>query len=185
MRLLRSPWTLVATLFIAMTCVICFGPAAGNSVAANSSEFLTDRESTAEDSDSFDEDDKRDDSFESLERTAEEDDGDMEDLDSSEFEDVELHQMEIEANIAHLEMVNRLAEIASNEVAMASYAIMHLEETVDSEEAGIALLKEMIASDQVSPPVKNLLKMKLAELYSWSDQEEAAIDTFKSMLMSR
>jgi hypothetical protein len=100
-------------------------------------------------------------------------------------EEIEFHQMEIESNIARLEMINRLAEIAKDNVAMASYAIMHLEDSMESEEAGIQILKEMIASDQVSHPVRNLLKMKLAELYSWSDQESAAIDTFKSMLMSK
>lgn len=47
-----------------------------------------------------------------------------------------------------------------------------------SEEEWLQILQELIASDQVSDPVRNRLKMKLPEIYSWSDRESAAIDTF-------
>lgn len=104
--------------------------------------------------------------------------------DEPEFEEQEFERMVLESNIAHLEVINRMAEIAQDDLATASYAIMQMEELFEDEQEAIGFLKEMLDSDRVSRPVKNLLKMKLAEIYSWSDQRDAALSVFKSMLMS-
>lgn len=148
--------------------------------------------------DEFDDMDDMDDEFDDMDDMDEFDDDDNFDQedefddedgfdDEEEFEgdDMEMERMEIESNIGRLETINRLAEIAEDDTKMASYAIMHLEEFVDGEEMATEVLKEMIESDSVSRPVKNLLKMKLAEMYSWQDRHDDALEIFKSMIQSR
>jgi len=181
----RSPWILTATLTFVFMSIVGLNFIISDNVAANPSIASINQETTPDDLDPPAEDIGRDDGFDSEDSSIEEEEyneGDMETFEEDELGELELHQMEIETNIARLEMITRLAEIAKDDVAMASYAIMHMEESMESEEAGILMLKKLIASDEVSHPVKNLLKMKLAELYSWSNQEDAAIDMFKSMM---
>ncbi len=198
MRLHKSPWTVFATLTIVFACVVSLSLATGDKAEANPAESFASQDRAEDRFDQPDDSEGRENDFEDDDGRFSDDEFDERDMDEREMDDFdedsfghdemvefEFHQMEIESNIGRLEMINRLAEIAKDDVSMASYAIMHLEESTQSEEAGIQMLKELIASDDVSHPVKNLLKMKLAELYSWSDQEDAAIDMFKSMMMSK
>ena len=100
-----------------------------------------------------------------------------------EMYEVEFERMHVEANIGRIEMVNRLAEIAKDKTAMASYAIMQMEEVVEEEQL-VQTLQELIESDQVAPAIKNLLRMKLAEAYNWQDQPDEALKQFKLMIMN-
>lgn len=111
--------------------------------------------------------------------------GEDQDDDDWSDEEFEMDRMEIESNIGRLETISRLAEIAQDDTKMASYAIMHLSEFMEDEEEAIQLLKDLIDSEKVSRTAKNLLKMKLAEVYSMDDRREEALEVFKSMLMSR
>ena len=107
-----------------------------------------------------------------------EDDDDFED----EMHHLEMEQIELESNLGQIEVIKRVAEIAKDDVATAGYALMMLEELMEDEAEGIGMLKEMIASSDVSKPVKNLLRMKLVEVYSSSDQSDEAIKVLKSLI---
>lgn len=121
----------------------------------------------------------------------EEDFEDREDDEDREREEREMHfaQMEVEQNLGRLELANLLGEIAKDDVATASYAIMQIEETMEEnfedEEQAFEFLQEMIGSDSVSKPVKNLLRMKLAEAYRWFDQPEKAMEVYKTLLQNK
>ena len=114
-----------------------------------------------------------------------EEDEDYEDDPDRLMHEVEMARNELEHNIGRLEVVTRLAEIAKDDTAMASYALMHFEEFAGEDERAIEVLEELIESDSVSQPVKNLLKMKLAEVYMWHDREEDSLNVFKSLILKK
>ena len=91
--------------------------------------------------------------------------------------------LEFEENMARLEIISRLAEVAENETKTAGYALMQLEQFVDDEGEAIDILNELIDSDKVSPAVKNLLKMKLVEILEWDDRREEAVEVLMSMIV--
>ena len=90
---------------------------------------------------------------------------------------------EFEVNMARLEIIGRLAEVAENPTMTASYALMQLEQFIEDEDEAIDFLTELIESDRVSPPVRNLLKMKLVEVLGWADEREEAIEVLISMVV--
>ena len=90
---------------------------------------------------------------------------------------------EFEVNMARLEIIGRLAEVAENPTMTAGYALMQLEQFVEDEEEAVDVLIELIESDRVSPPVRNLLKMKLVEVLGWADEREEAIEVLMSMVV--
>lgn len=112
-----------------------------------------------------------------------EEDWEDEDEEEDELEEMEMERLHVEMNIARLELIERLGSIADNQIAAASYAIMQLEEVNDDEQRTIELLEEMIEETR-SPGVQNLLRMKLAEVYTWSDQQEKSIETLKKIILS-
>ena len=91
--------------------------------------------------------------------------------------------LEFEENMARLEIISRLAEVAENKTKTAGYALMQLEQFVDDEGEAIDILNELIDSDKVSPAVKNLLKMKLVEILEWDDRREEAVEVLMSMIV--
>ena len=93
--------------------------------------------------------------------------------------------LEFEENMARLEIINRLAEVAENKTKTAGYALMQLEQFVDDEGEAIDILNELIDSDKVSPAVKNLLKMKLVEILEWDDRHEEAVEVLMSMIVEQ
>ncbi len=108
--------------------------------------------------------------------------------------------LEFEENMARLEIISRLAEVAENKTKTAGYALMQLEQFVDDEGATgrelkdkldrpkaevIDKLNELIDSDKVSPAVKNLLKMKLVEILEWDDRREEAVEVLMSMIVEQ
>ena len=192
MQFTKSITTLVASLMVLLLYVLSINsvsskPAsADNELAAiqegnfNPIEGEQEEEEGDEIDDDFDEGDE--DEFDEGDEFGEEDeewyDGE------SEYDHLEFRRMEVEANVGRVELMKRLAEIAKDDVTMASYAIMNMEELIGSEdEKAIATIKELIASSNVAKPVKNLLKMKLAEMYSYSDQEDKAMEVLKSMII--
>lgn len=114
-----------------------------------------------------------------------------EDDENEEGEEREMHiaQMEIENKLGRLELANRLGEVAKDDIATASYAIMQMEEIMeeifDDEEQAVEFLQKMIRSDSVSKPVKNLLRMKLADAYKWLDQPEKSLEVYESLLQNK
>ncbi len=96
-----------------------------------------------------------------------------------------MERRQIELSLGRLEVVNRLSEIAADEVQTAAYAIMHLQEFVEDEEEVIEMLEEVIASDGVDLRVRDLAKMKLVEVYAYADQFEMSKKTLKSMILNK
>jgi hypothetical protein len=88
---------------------------------------------------------------------------------------------EIEATLGQLEVIRQLAEIAENDTATAAYALMQMEEVIDDEEEAIEVLNHLLDSN-TTKSVKNLIKMKLAEIYLWSDQREEATELLMSLI---
>ncbi|MGY8747199.1 MAG: hypothetical protein ACKVHR_03940 [Pirellulales bacterium] len=88
---------------------------------------------------------------------------------------------EIEATLGQLEVIRQLAEIAENDTATAAYAMMQMEEVIDDEEEAIEVLNHLLDSN-TTKSVKNLIKMKLAEIYLWSDQREEATELLMSLI---
>lgn len=141
--------------------------------------------------DPVDGDEEKDEPQEEEEQEMEEEEDFEDEEKDRERKEREMHfaQMEIEHKLGRLELTNRLGEIAKNDIATASYAIMQLEETMEEnfedEEQAFEFLKEMIGSDSVSKPVKNLLRMKLAEAYRWFDQPKKAMEVYKTLLQNK
>ena len=199
----KSILTLITSLFVVVLFVVAINLTNNSRVTASSPTAFTAAsqdslgkfnpiEETEKDEEEAEEEEGKRDEEDEDEGEWDEEEGDDEDEheegdeeEEFEFEEMELERMEIESNIGRLETINRLAEIAKDDTAMASYAIMHLEEYVEDEDEAIDMLEELIESDKVAKPVKNLLKMKLAEVYSWQDRNESALKIFKSMLMSK
>lgn len=114
----------------------------------------------------------------------EEEDDDEHDDDEHEDEDEghrENEHGEIEATLGQLEVIRQLAEIAENDTATAAYALMQMEEVIDDEEEAIEVLNHLLDSN-TTKSVKNLIKMKLAEIYLWSDQREEATELLMSLI---
>ena len=193
MRFKNSLFTLIVTLVVVFIFVVGINLMSSNHVVANGSNLPTPNQESFdpirgdnESEERFDEEQDEDDEDEDDEEDEydEEDDEDEEgDEEFGEFEELEFQRMELELGLVHIEKIKRLAEIAESDVGTASYAIIQLEESLEDEEDAEQLLKEMIASPKCSKPVKNLLKMKLAELYSWSDRPELAREVYKSMIL--
>ena len=97
------------------------------------------------------------------------------------YEDRENEHGEIETTLGRLEVIRQLAEIAENETATAAYALMQMEEIVDDEEEAIEVLNHLLDTDPAKP-IKNLIRMKLAELHIWSDQTEEATEVLAELI---
>ena len=79
------------------------------------------------------------------------------------------------------ELIHRMKEIAANQDLMASFAIMHVTEFMEPEEV-VAVLEDLRDDAEVPGTIRNLVKMKLDEVYSWSDESEKALDVLKSIV---
>ena len=103
------------------------------------------------------------------------------DWEEERHEEERYHELrEFETNMARLEIIGRLAEVAENPTMTASYALMQLERFAEDDEEAADVLSELIESDRVSPPVRNLLKMKLVEVLA--DERDEAIEVLMSMV---
>ena len=118
----------------------------------------------------------------------EEDDWEDEDQDRDfderievEYRELEFERAGVESNIGRLELITRLSDIASNDAAMAAYAIMHISEFLEPEDA-VELLESIQGDENVSEAKRNLVKMKLAEIYDELGQIEKVKEVLKSML---
>ena len=178
MQVKHSVPTLVTTFLLILLFVVGLNLTNGKPLSAgdqNGLAFNPVQEQEEEEEEELEDEDEED---------GEEEDEDHEDDDD--FEDemhhLEMEQIELESNLGQIEVIKRVAEIAKDDVATAGYALMMLEELMEDEEEGIGMLKEMIASSDVSKPVKNLLRMKLVEVYSSSDQSDEAIKVLKSLI---
>ena len=134
--------------------------------------------------DEMDEDDEGDDEHD-------DDEGDDEDSDVdiwSEFEtevaELKMERAGVETNIGRLEVIARLADIAKDELATASYAIMHIGEFMEPDEA-IEMLEALNQASDVSRDIKNLVRMKLAEVYAWQGHTSDAKAILESMIRSK
>ena len=177
MQVKHSVPTLVTTFLLILLFVVGPNLTNGKPLSAGDQNGLAfnpvqeqEEEEELEDEDEEDEEGEEDEDHE--------DDDDFED----EMHHLEMEQIELESNLGQIEVIKRVAEIAKDDVATAGYALMMLEELMEDEEEGIGMLKEMIASSDVSKPVKNLLRMKLVEVYSSSDQSDEAIKVLKSLI---
>lgn len=177
MQVKHSVPTLVTTFLLILLFVVGLNLTNGKPLSAGDQNGLAfnpvqeqEEEEELEDEDEEDEEGEEDEDHE--------DDDDFED----EMHHLEMEQIELESNLGQIEVIKRVAEIAKDDVATAGYALMMLEELMEDEEEGIGMLKEMIASSDVSKPVKNLLRMKLVEVYSSSDQSDEAIKVLKSLI---
>lgn len=129
-----------------------------------------------------DENKEEDEDDEEREDDEEWDEEEERDIEMEAFE-MEMERVHIETNIGRLDMVSRLTEIASNDESMAGYAIMHVGEFLNVEES-LELL-EKVKSDSDSKSVRNLAKMKLAELYAELDEEEKVKEILYSILTNQ
>ena len=177
MQVKHSVPTLVTTFLLILLFVVGLNLTNGKPLSAGDQNGLAfnpvqeqEEEEELEDEDEEDEEGEEDEDHE--------DDDDFED----EMHHLEMEQIELESNLGQIEVIKRVAEIAKDDVATAGYALMMLEELMEDEAEGIGMLKEMIASSDVSKPVKNLLRMKLVEVYSSSDQSDEAIKVLKSLI---
>ena len=136
------------------------------------------------DEEEHDEDEHDEDEHDEDEHDEDEHDDDEHDDDEHDDEDEghrENEHGEIEATLGQLEVIRQLAEIAENDTATAAYALMQMEEVIDDEEEAIEVLNHLLDSN-TTKSVKNLIKMKLAEIYLWSDQREEATELLMSLI---
>ena len=134
----------------------------------------------------YEEEDEEEDEEEHDEEEHDEDEHDDDEHDDDEHDDEdeghrENEHGEIEATLGQLEVIRQLAEIAENDTATAAYALMQMEEVIDDEEEAIEVLNHLLDSN-TTKSVKNLIKMKLAEIYLWSDQREEATELLMSLI---
>ena len=177
MQVKHSVPTLVTTFLLILLFVVGLNLTNGKPLSAGDQNGLAfNPVQEQEEEEELDDEDEEDEEGE--EDEDHEDDDDFED----EMHHLEMEQIELESNLGQIEVIKRVAEIAKDDVATAGYALMMLEELMEDEEEGIGMLKEMIASSEVSKPVKNLLRMKLVEVYSSSDQSAEAIGVLKSLI---
>ena len=110
-----------------------------------------------------------------------------------EFHEEEIHELEmhhrhlevevseLEFSLGRLKVVNELVSIADNPTGAASFAIMHITEFMEPEEA-IAFL-EGIAKEAANPSVRRLTAIKLAELYAHTEQPEQAAQQLRQLIL--
>ncbi len=123
------------------------------------------------------EDEHEEDEHEEDEHEEEEDDYEEEE---HEF-DREHEHGEIEGTLGQLEVIRQLADIAENDTATAAYALMQMEELLGEEDEAIEALNLLLKSNPAKP-IKNLIRMKLAEIHLWSDQTEEATEVLMDLI---
>jgi hypothetical protein len=123
----------------------------------------------------------------------EEDEGDDEEGDDDRdveevAEELELHRRhldvemgELETQFGRLELVGRLAEIAHEEIRAAAFAIAHVQEFMDEEEA-IEFLNEALA-DTKNAGVRRMIRIKLAELHAHAEQRDEALEHVRALIV--
>lgn len=112
----------------------------------------------------------------------EEDDYEEDDYEEEEHEfDREHEHGEIEGTLGQLEVIRQLADIAENDTATAAYALMQMEELLGEEDEAIEALNLLLKSNPAKP-IKNLIRMKLAEIHLWSDQTEEATEVLMDLI---
>lgn len=129
---------------------------------------------------------------ESEDEEEEEFEGEEEEFENENFEEEEHdewfheHQMEMEMRHMELETVRAIAEIADNEVASAAFALMHLEEVLEEEDApGAIEFLTKAAGETDNPGVRRLLRIKLAELNMHVDNIDGAKEQFKALILNK
>lgn len=88
---------------------------------------------------------------------------------------------EIESTLGRLEVIRQLAAIAENDTATAAYALMRMEEIMEEENEAIEVLNHLLDSNPAKP-IKNLIRMKLAEIHLWSGQNEEATEVLVDLI---
>ena len=112
----------------------------------------------------------------------EEEDYEEDDYEEEEHEfDREHEHGEIEGTLGQLEVIRQLADIAENDTATAAYALMQMEELLGEEDEAIEALNLLLKSNPAKP-IKNLIRMKLAEIHLWSDQTEEATEVLMDLI---
>jgi hypothetical protein len=132
------------------------------------------------DDDEHDDDEHDDDEHDDDEHDDEEHDDDEHD-DEEHDDDRENEHSEIESTLGRLEVIRQLAEIAENDTATAAYALMQMEEVFEEEDQAIEVLSHLLKSNPAKP-IKNLIRMKLAEVLLWSDQTEEATEVLVDLI---
>ncbi len=116
------------------------------------------------------------------EHDEEEEEGEYDEHDDDEHDDDrENEHSEIESTLGRLEVIRQLAEIAENDTATAAYALMQMEEVFEEEDQAIEVLSHLLKSNPAKP-IKNLIRMKLAEVLLWSDQTEEATEVLVDLI---
>ncbi|MDA7870759.1 hypothetical protein N9B04_01785 [bacterium] len=126
-------------------------------------------------------DEEHDDEEHDDEEHDDEEHDDEEHDDEEHDDDRENEHSEIESTLGRLEVIRQLAEIAENDTATAAYALMQMEEVFEEEDQAIEVLSHLLKSNPAKP-IKNLIRMKLAEVLLWSDQTEEATEVLVDLI---
>lgn len=94
---------------------------------------------------------------------------------------LEIEVGELEFSLGRLKVVNELVAIADNPTSAASFAIMHITEFMEPEDA-IGFLAG-IAEEASNPSVRRLTAIKLAELYAHAEQPEQAAQQLRKLIL--
>ncbi|MDB4564480.1 hypothetical protein N9099_00895 [Mariniblastus sp.] len=141
-----------------------------------------DEEHDDEEHDDEEHDDEEHDDEEHDDEEHDDEEHDDEEHDDEEHDDDrENEHSEIESTLGRLEVIRQLAEIAENDTATAAYALMQMEEVFEEEDQAIEVLSHLLKSNPAKP-IKNLIRMKLAEVLLWSDQTEEATEVLVDLI---
>ena len=137
------------------------------------------------DNEDFDEAEFEDEEEEGFE--FEEEEFDDENFDEEEFDEwFDEHQMEMEMRHMELDTVRAIADIADNEVASAAFALMHLEEVLEEEDAPAAIeFLTKAVSETDNPGIRRLLRIKLAELHMHLDNVDDAKEQLNGLILNK
>ncbi len=93
---------------------------------------------------------------------------------------LELERAELEASFGRLEMVGRTAQIAENEVTAAAYAVMHVTDLAEPDQAVELLSNALQKTDNQA--TQRVIRIKLAEIYAHTERPDEALGQFKSLI---
>lgn len=97
--------------------------------------------------------------------------------------ELELERAELEASFGRLEMVSRITQIAANELAAASYAVLHVEQAMELPEA-VDFLNHML-KESTDPAVKRVIRIRLMELNSHLDRRDDVREQMQHLILGR
>ena len=98
---------------------------------------------------------------------------------------MEMEMAESQAAFNRLEMVGRVAEIAKDEVTSAAFAIIHIQEFFEENPEGAIGFLEDTLKQTDNAPVKRLIHIKLAELYSATEKPDKAQEQLRILITGK